>query len=164
MKKALLIISILFVALTAKAQWGIGGGFNAEFFESYNSLRLAPELCYCIPDTPFSLGFAAIFGFGQDKTEGTPFTLEEITFSPYFRYEFHYIGDFAFFVDLCGDVNLYGPEGFDVGFAPGISYCFNDHWSAEFSYGWLGYEQFDEKGFSASMDASTTKLRIYYSF
>lgn len=164
MKKTLLVILVFFAAMTAKAQWYVGGNLNGEFFESHNTLSISPDFGYTFENAPLGVGLSPEFCFHQDKLNGDSFTLEKIVLSPYLRYYCCDVERLSFFVDLSGDINVYGEKGFDVGFSPGVSFDLTEHWSAEFSYGWIGYEQFEEKGFCVQMDASTTQLSFYYNF
>lgn len=164
MKKTLLLLAVLFVAMTAKAQWYVGGSINANLFESYNSLVFSPDFGYTFEEAPIGVGLTTSLAFYQNRLDGDRFSLDNIAVSPYLRYYCYDIERFGFFVDLAGDFYVYGDSGFDVGFMPGVSFNLTEHWSAEFSYGWIGYEQYDEKGFSIQMDASTSKLSFYYNF
>lgn len=164
MKKTLLVILVFFAAMTAKAQWYVGGRISAGFDESSNSLGFSPDFGYTFENVPIGIGLATSLDFYQFKPADNRFALESLSLSPYVRYYFCEVKPISFFVDLVSDICVYGDDGFDVGLAPGVSFNITEHWSAEFSYGWIGYEQFDEKRFLVEMDASTTKLSFYYNF
>jgi hypothetical protein len=90
--------------------------------------------------------------------------------SPYFRYDICDIGErFSMFVDLCSDIEVLDFHFFDVGLSPGISFNLTDHWSAEFSYGFLGYQREKnddtiEHNFVLDFKASAAEFGIYYNF
>ena len=164
MKKSLLVILALFAVMTVKAQWYVGGGFSAEFFENYNALNICPDFGYTFENVPFTIGISPEFDFQQDKFHGDSFQVETISLSPYLRYYFYEIDRFSLFTDLIGSVRVFGDNGWDIGLSSGVSFDLTEHWSAEFCYGWIGYEQYEEKGFSVLMDASTAKVAFYYNF
>ena len=164
MKKTILVILVLFAAMTAKAQWYVGGGINGELFESHKTMSLNPDFGYTLKNAPFGFGLASLFYFQQAEPDGNPLRLDVICISPYFRYYFYEIERFYFFTDMVCDVNVFGEFGWDVGLLAGVSFNITEHWSAEFNYGWIGYEQFEEKGISFLMDASTVRFAFYYNF
>ena len=164
MKKTLLVILVLFAAVTAKAQWYVGCSLNGEFLDSYNNLNINPDFGYTFENAPIALGLATSFGFRQEKLLDERFHLDAIYVTPYLRYYFYEIDRFSFFTDLIGDIGAFGDHGWDVGLTAGVTFDLTEHWSAEFNYGWIGYEHYLDKGFTFNLYASTAKFTFNYNF
>lgn len=169
MKKFFLIITFLFAALmTMKAQVWIGGSLNANINKESKAFSIAPDVGYCIPNTPFSIACAVEYGGAFTKDEDCTHLL---TVSPYFRYDVCEIGErFSLFVDLVSDIDVLKFSFFDIGLSPGISFNLTEHWSAEFSFGFLGYEREKdgegkiEPSFVLGFETAAPSFGIYYNF
>lgn len=170
MKKILLTIAFIVTAVvSAQAQFWIGGSVNAQINKETKTFTIAPDVGYCFSNTPFSLGCALEY-------EGSFLRGEEyeqaLTISPYFRYDICDIEErFSLFVDLTTDIDVLEFSSFDIGLAPGVSFDLTEHWSAEFSYGFLGYQQEAgrsedrfEKSFVLDFKLATASFGIYYNF
>ena len=169
MKKILFTLTFLIaVFLTAQAQLWLGGSVSVHLDKETKTFGIAPDMGYCFADTPFSVGCAVAY-------EGT-FTSEDghfhsLTLTPYFRYDLCTLEErFSFFIDLAADIEALSFSFFDIGFSPGVSFNISDHWSAEFSYGFLGYqwERGDDNAALHSLEldfkTAAAEFGIYYSF
>ena len=169
MKKIFLVIAFAFLGVfTAQAQWYIGGGLNAAFGKENKTFTFAPDAGYCFENAPLSLGCAIEYGGTIQSGEAYSHSL---TLSPYLRYTICDIGErFSFFTDFGGDVDALQLGWFDIGLSPGVSFDLTDHWSAEFSAGFLGYEWEqvpDDKPiqrFVLNFEAVAPRFRFYYNF
>ena len=169
MKKLFLTIVLAFIGFfTAQAQWYIGGGLKANFGKEAKAFTLAPDAGYCFKNVPLSLGCSVEYEGIIQSGEAYSHSL---TLSPYFRYNICDIGErFTFFTDLSADIDALKFGWFDIGLSPGVSFDFTDHWSAEFSAGFLGYEWKrvpDNKPvqkFVLNLETVAPSFKIYYNF
>lgn len=168
MKKILLSLILFIAAFTSHAQVWLGGSVNAQLSKDIKTFSIAPDVGYCFPNTPFSVACAFEYEGSFLNEEGYSHAL---TVSPYFRYDICDIGErFFLFVDLTTDIDALKFSYFNIGLSPGVSFNLTEHWSAEFSYGFLGYrwEQLPENeiGHSFELDfkTATAEFGIYYSF
>jgi len=169
MKKNFLVIAFAFIGIfTAQAQWYIGGGVKASFVNETQSFTLAPDAGYCFENAPLSLGCAVEYGGTFRSGEAYSHSL---TVSPYLRYSICDIGErFSFFTDLTTDIDALELSWFNIGLSPGVTFDLTDHWSAEFSAGFLGYEwerEGDNKPvqkFVLNFETVAPSFRFYYSF
>lgn len=167
MKKALLtLIIILASLLSVQAQVWIGGSVDARFGKETKSFSIAPDVGYSFPNTP--LAIACAFEYGVTCQTGEAYN-HSLIVSPYFHYNIYDIGErFSFYVDLVSDIDVMGGSSFDVGLNPGIAFDLTEHWSAEFSIGFLGYQRTKgdaiEHSFIADISASASSFSVYYNF
>lgn len=169
MKKGVIILAFaLFGVFTAQAQIWIGCAVNASFNKEIKTFSIAPDVGYCIPSTPFSIACAVEYGgaFQPDKTH-----THSLSVSPYFRYDICEIGElFSLFVDLISNIDVLEFGLLDVGLCPGVSFDITDHWSTEFSIGFLGFnrEQAEDKStkhsFELELKLAAPSFGIYYNF
>ena len=161
MKKIFLVIAFAFLGVfTAQAQWYIGGGLNANLGKENKTFTLAPDAGYCFENAPLSLGCA--LEYEGTLTSGDAYS-HSLTVSPYLRYTLCDIGErFSFFTDLVADVDVLQPGWFDVGLSPGGTFDITEHWSAEFSAGFLGYDE--EQKFVLRFETVAPSFKFYYSF
>ncbi len=169
MKKILLTLIFMVAAITVThAQVWIGGSVNAQLNKNLKSFTIAPDVGYCFANVPLSVACALEYQGAFTNDEGYSHSL---TVSPYFRYDICGIGErFSMFVDLCSDIEVLDFHFFDVGLSPGISFNLTEHWSAEFSYGFLGYQRevgddnAIEHKFVLDFKTATAEFGIYYNF
>ena len=169
MKKLLLTCVFIVAAfMTSQAQVWIGGSVNAQLNKDLKTFNIAPDVGYCFENVPFSVACALEYEGSFSADEGYSHAL---TVSPYVRYDICDIEErFFFFVDLIADIDAIELSYFDIGLTPGVSYDLTDHWSIEFSYGFLGYtwEQLPDQiiGHSFELDFKTAaaEFGLYYSF
>jgi len=169
MKKRLLTLIIaLFGVLSVQAQIWIGGSANATLGKELKTFSIAPDVGYCIPNTPFSIACAVEYAGTLQNGEDY---CHSVTISPYFRYDICEIGErFSLFVDLVSDFDALEFSSFDIGLCPGISFDLTDHWSAEFYIGFLGYEWEQvaddevERCFVLDFKTVAPSFGIYYNF
>lgn len=134
MKKALLVIALVFMALTAKAQLYVGGAIG--FTSAGPAFVLSPELGYDINDN-MAVGGALGFEFGNG--------VFEFDIAPYFRYYFADWGDVRFFADAQFEFAVVNVNGagtgtrWGVGIRPGIAFPVNDRFSLVAHVMQIGY-------------------------
>ena len=120
------------------------------------------------PDVPISVACAIEYEGNFQKGEGSA---HDLIVTPYFRYNICDIGErFSFFMDLFSGIDMLRFNIFNVGLSPGVSFDVTEHWSAEFSIGFLGYEWEripDDKplqSFEFGFEAAAPSFGLYYSF
>ena len=154
MKKALLVIALVFMALTAKAQLYVGGGI--AFTAAGPQFALTPEVGYNINDN-MAAGLALGFGFGNG--------IFDFTIDPYFRYYFLDWGPARFFADANFRFvveSMQGQSGtaWGIGIRPGIAFDIDDHFSIVTHIMQLGYYY---NAFSFNFNAGSS-IGLYYNF
>lgn len=138
MKRILITLVTLCVALTANAQFYLGGSFRAvnNTDAPSSSFSFAPELGYNINES-FSIGSG--FGFYTSRTGDH--RSSSFSFSPYARYTFAELGPINFFID--GAVKLTTRKGGDgsweIGLYPGIALPLTDSFSFVAHMGQLSF-------------------------
>ena len=169
MRKFLLTLAFVFAAIVSlNAQVWIGGSVNATLNKETKTFNIAPDVGYCFSNVPLSIACAieyeGSFEIGQAYAHS-------LTVSPYLRYDICNIEErFFLFVDLTADIDALEFSTFDIGLSPGVSFNISDHWSAEFSYGFVGYnwerlsEQEISHGLELNFKASAAEFGIYYNF
>lgn len=169
MRKFLLTLAFVFAAIVSlNAQVWIGGSVNATLNKETKTFNIAPDVGYCFSNVPLSIACAieyeGSFEIGQAYAHS-------LTVSPYLRYDICDIEErFFLFVDLTADIDALEFSTFDIGLSPGVSFNISDHWSAEFSYGFVGYnwerlsEQEISHGLELNFKASAAEFGIYYNF
>lgn len=169
MKRLILVmVFALSGILTAQAQMWLGGSVNATINKETKTFSIAPDAGYCFANTPFSIGCAV--EYAGTLQEGEAYT-HSLTVSPYFRYDICDINErFSLFMDLTSDIDVLKFNSFEIGFSPGVSINLTEHWSAEFSYGFLGYQREKdaagsiEQNFVLNFAMATSSFGIYYNF
>lgn len=168
MKKILLTLILVIASITiTHAQVWLGGSVNGHFNKEIKAFSIAPEVGYYFTDTPFTIGCGIEYSGTIEKGEAYTHSL---TIAPFLRYDICDIGErFTMFVDLYSDIEVLDFSFFDIGLAPGISFDLTEHWSADFSYGFLGYQREKngnaiEHGFVLDFKTATAEFGIYYSF
>lgn len=139
MKRVLVILALSLMALTAKAQIYVGGGFAASF-SSTCTASIFPEVGYNLDDN-MAVGTALGIHFGN----GTAFSVD-----PYFRYYFVELGPARFFAD--GHFNFtVGPKYTDandndytytswgIGIRPGVSFDLGNNFTLITRLAQVGY-------------------------
>ena len=169
MKRIVLVMAFAFLGIfTAQAQWWIGGSVSANLNKETKSFSLGPDVGYCFSDLPFSIGCTLEYG-GTAQT-GEPYS-HSLSVTPYFRYNVYDINErYTLFVDLYSDIDAIEFSSFDIGLSPGIAFDITEHWSAEFSLGFLEYgwertaNEKPKHSFGLNLDAVATSFGINYSF
>lgn len=179
MKKFLTLAVLAIASLSASAQWYLGGtfGVNRNDTDNTTSFTLAPEFGYGFNDT-WSLGGTVAYQYKYlSGLKSNLFSL-----NPYARWTFARVADdkLHFFVDgglglgigSTNDGNEKTAVTWNIGFKPGVSYNFNEHWTILAHIGFLGYnganDAAERGGYKNSfgLDFSTLNLNlgVYYNF
>lgn len=150
MKKLLLSLFIVLASITANAQFYVGGqvGFSRNATDNVTTLQIAPEFGYDFNEK-WAFGGVLDYQYGyQDKVNLNIFEI-----SPYARYKFARVADdkLKFFVDGGVGFGVQKVTGYDtgfiyhIGFRPGMSYSFNEHWTILAHLSQLGWEGATDK-------------------
>ena len=169
MKKILFTFAFVIAAfVSVHAQFYIGGNLNAKLNKETKTFTIAPDVGYSFPNAPFSVACAVEYGGTIPKDEAYQHSL---TLSPYVRYNICDIGErFTLVVDLSSDIDVLDFGLLEVGLNPGVSFDVSDHWSAEFSMGFLGYKREEAEGqstkhsFELKLELAAPSFSFYYSF
>lgn len=169
MKKILLTFAFVIAAfVSARAQFYIGGNLNAKLNKETKTFTIAPDVGYSFPNAPFSVACAVEYGGTIPKDEAYQHSL---TLSPYVRYNICDMGErFTLVVDLSSDIDVLDFGLLEVGLNPGVSFDVSDHWSAEFSMGFLGYKREEAEdrstkhSFELKLELAAPSFSFYYSF
>ena len=170
MKKIFLTFAFVVATfISMQAQVWLGGSVNAQLNKDFKTFSIAPDVGYCFPNNPFSVACAIEYEGWFYNMDGV--YSHSLTVSPYLRYDICDIEErFFLFVDLVSDVDALELSFFDIGLSPGVSMSISDHWSAEFSYGFLGYrwekltDQEIGHNFELDFKTAAAEFGIYYSF
>ena len=177
MKKILALV-VAVASMSASAQVYLGGslGVMRNSTEKTTQLTIAPEIGYSF-SSKTALGGA--FDYSYNYIDGE--SLHLVTINPYFRYTFcRAVEDrLGFFFDTSvgvgfGSIENYKdtPTVWNIGFKPGISYSFNEHFSVVAHMGFLGYQGANDAaklwGYSNKFGLDFSSLNLsfgfYYSF
>lgn len=153
MKKFLLTLFIVLGAMSASAQCYFGGqiGFTRNATDNVTLLTIAPELGY---DFNAKWAFGGVLSYQYAYQSGVNTNIFEI--SPYARYKFARLADdkLKFFVDGGIGLGVQKVTDYDagfvyhIGFRPGMSYSFNQHWTILAHLSQLGWEGATDKATS----------------
>ena len=154
MKKALLVIALVFMALTAKAQLYVGGGIG--FSAAGPQFGFYPEVGYNFNDN-MAAGLPLGFAFGNG--------MFDFSIDPYFRYYFADWGPARFFADanfkfLVESMQGQSATGWGIGIRPGIAFDINDRFSIVTHIVTLGYYY---NAFTFNLNTGST-IGLYYNF
>lgn len=162
MKKVILMVSFLMIAIVVSAQgWYTGGeiGIWRDKGAKSTNFSLVPDVGYSFSDK-WSAG--AKIGFYHESEPD----LSELTIDAYIRYTYYHNGMVSLYADGGGGLGTIDADGFQVGVSPGMALKLNDHFSILASFGYLGYRDkyHGENGFGIHAKSSDLKFGFYYSF
>ncbi len=160
MKKVILSLFVLFISITAGAQYYAGGGLSLVHNKHYDVtiFQIAPELGYHLTDK-WAIGASVSFTHSKDYNA--------FGFNPYARLTIFEKSIIRLFID--GGPELIKVEDMDMGFAiglePGILIKAADFLSFAVKYGFLGYQN-EHAGGVSGLNLSSNNLLIgfYYTF
>lgn len=181
MKKFLLLCFMGVVSMAASAQLYLGGSFgvNRDFTENQTEFTLSPEIGYSFNDT---WGVGGTISYQYKYQKGIKANVFDL--NPYVRWTFarvaedklHFFVDGGFGIGL-GDTKYKNFKSetlciWNIGFKPGVSYSFNEHWTLLTHIGFLGYnganDAAKEVGYTNKfgLDFSSLNLNfgVYYTF
>lgn len=176
MKKYLIMALFAIVALSANAQFYVGGSLELGTSTtkvgdadgvSTTIFGIAPEFGYNITDV-FAIGTEA--SFGTSKTEDAKAT-NIWGIAPYVRANFADLGSHVkLFADVFFDYEWASKgdadwDGFEVGLRPGINVALNDHWGLIGKMTLFSYSKFEEtKVTTFKFQPTSIKLGVVYNF
>lgn len=153
MKKLLLLAVLAIASIGASAQCYYGGqlGFSRNATDNVTRVTIAPEVGYSFNE---KWSFGGVLDYDYVYNRGINTNVFEI--SPYARYKAVSFADgkLTCFVDGGVGFGVQKTKGFDtgfvyhIGFRPGISYSFNEHYSIVAHIGQLGWEGATDKATS----------------
>lgn len=181
MKRILLIISVLFMVTTIKAQFYVGGSVGLGFVkqhgdETKTTFKIIPEVGYNINDN-WAVGLA--FGFKKGSCligkgyYNQNAKSKAIGIQPYVRYIPFHISIIDIFVDGCFTYEKIIDEGenINIGLRPGLSIKPIKNLSIVTHIGFLGAEIYNPKDGGSKdgtagldLDASDLTLGLFYNF
>ena len=182
MKKILMTLVIALSAVTANAQWYLGGSVGVASVKNGNAdaetvYKFVPDFGYTLNDT-WSIGVAVGYqkgacdlinsGFGQDtKTE-------LLQVNPYARYVCAKTRHILVFIDGTVGLGSYKDIGteFQLGLKPGVAVNFNDKLSFVAHFGFVGFDSFSPKSdgiddsskIGVDLNGNNLTFGLYYSF
>lgn len=179
MKKVLLFAVMALASITASAQFYFGGqvGFSRNATDNVTSLIIAPEVGY---DFNSQWAFGGVLDYEYRYYDKQNLNIFEI--SPYARYKFARLAEdkLKFFVDCGVGFGVQKATHYDagfvyhIGFRPGVSYSFNNHWCVVAHLGQLGWEGATDKATGSYgrknqftwniFNWNDLRLGFYYSF
>lgn len=181
------MIAVMAVAaVSANAQWYIGGSFGLNFnkvnkdVDSQTTLTIAPEIGYNINDN-WAVGAQVGFNMANQLHNATEANLTGtgFTIAPYARYTFAKTGIASFFADgyvAFASSNYEGRVKYDesgsifsIGVRPGISLKASDKVSLVAILGNIGYTKASDdlgggSNFGINADNNDISLGVYYNF
>ena len=150
MKKFLLSLFLGAAAMGASAQMYYGGqiGFSRNATDNITTVEIAPEIGCDFNDT---WAFGGVLDYQYAYQSGVNVNIFEI--SPYARLKYAKVADdkLKFFVDGGVGFGVQKITGIDagfiyhIGFRPGLSYSFNEHWCVVAHLAQLGWEGATDK-------------------
>lgn len=190
MKKIFMIAVMAVAAVSANAQWYIGGAFGLDFTkankdaDSRTTLTIAPEVGYNINDK-WAVGVDLEFGMANELIsikDGANATGTDFGLGAYARYTFAQSGPVSFFVDgglsyISTNYNVsqgvkYDESGsiFNIGLRPGLAFKASDKVSFVATTGYLGYRKNSDdilgggSKFGINVNNEALKFGFYYNF
>ena len=190
MKKIFMIAVMAVAAVSANAQWYIGGNFGLDFTksnkdaDSQTTLVIAPEVGYNINDK-WAVGVDLEFKMANELVsvkDGANATGTGFGIGAYARYTFAQSGPVSFFVDgglAFNSINYdldkglkYDESGstFNIGLRPGLAFKASDKVSFVATTGYLGYRKNSDdvlgggSKFGINVNNEALKFGFYYNF
>lgn len=184
MKKILMTLATLFVAVCANAQVFIGGtagvaSFGGEGDDDHTTFKILPEIGYNINNN-WAVGTVigyekGSFSMLNEHLAGAA-DIKAFEIAPYARYTFvhsKYInlfidGGIGFAAGKAGDDDF---TAFHIGLQPGLAVNLNRHVSFVSKVGFLGYESVNPDGdnnnthaFGLDVNGNNIQFGVYYNF
>lgn len=172
MKKFLLSVVVLLVALAVKAQdVYVGGSFNLWRNSTANttSFEITPEIGYNFNEK-WALG--AELGYKHNYAQGV--TISTYSFAPYVRWSYYENDIVRLFLDGTAGIGAVKVKDGDttkaaqIGLRPGLAIKLNDHFSFVAKYGFLGYrrnvEGFRADEFGLELSSEDLSIGFHYAF
>lgn len=201
MKKLFLMVAFMAATVAASAQVYIGGGINFSSYkpayiespgspspDSQTKFGIAPEIGYKLDDK-----MAVGISLGYSHSSKKPYTVNEFSIAPYFRYTFVKWNNVGLFADAefaynfkktteeNGTYDANGnptdldtkENGWSLGIRPGVSIDVNDKLTFVTKVGFLGYKsekpsdvqgQKGSSEFGLDFDTKGLEFALYYNF
>ena len=170
MKKIVVLIFVVMAALSAKAQFYVGGNVALWHNDDADntSFLIEPEFGYNFSER-WAVG--ATLGFAHNSKETVGFK-NAFSFAPYVRYSYYENKVVRLFLD--GGIGIssvkYGDNsegGFELGIKPGLAIKLNNHFSLVAKCGFLGYRDdyaYGSAGYGFSFGSEDLSFGFHYEF
>lgn len=170
MKKIVLFLFVVMIALSVKAQVYVGGtvGIWHNSDAESTSFTISPEIGYNFNEK-WAIG--GNIGFAYSKLDDAKFTAFAI--APYARYSYYENKIVRLFIDGGVGVSTYKEEdhdsvtGFEIGLKPGIAVKLNSKFSLIAKCGFLGYRDDYmtlENGAGLALTSEDLSFGFHYEF
>lgn len=167
MKKLIFTLAIVVMAVSANAQFYLGGGLNIANKNDNTTFSISPEVGYRITQL-WSVG--AVLGYSH---WGTDLKMNSWSVEPYARFSYFNQGVVSLFLD--GGVEYVSTkssardasvvEGFGVGIKPGIKVQISRNVSLISRFGFAGWRNDNHPGPSGfGIDTKALSLGFFYNF
>lgn len=181
MKKILMTLVIALSAITANAQWYLGGSVGVASVKNGNAdaetvYKFVPEFGYTINDD-WAVGVAVGYQKGAcslvNGSFGQNTDTELLQINPYARYtvvKSKYVNVFIDGGVALGSYKDWGTE-FQLGLKPGVALNLNEKLSFVTHFGFVGFDSFSPKGegdtsnmIGVDLDGNNLTFGLYYNF
>ena len=168
MKKILMTMAAMVVAISASAQVYVGGGIGLASQKNGDAdsklhYKLVPELGY-----QFNKEWEAGVTVGWEGVEDGPHTFE---LAPYARYNFCTSKLVDLFLEGTVGYKHYSHDvdGYEFGIKPGVKVNLSDHIAFVTKVGFLGYQHRDDNGYKVKriglkLDGTDIQFGLNYKF
>ena len=168
MKKIMMTLATLFVAVCASAQVYIGGGFSLANTsvddDSYFSWKIAPEIGFQFDkkwDAGLSLGYTGVEN-GQKVFELAPYVRYTVCGSKVVDF---FIEGTVGYAHYDNKKPLDDYDAFEIGLKPGLKVNLSNHVAFVTKIGFLGYQRVDEANtWGFDVDGRNVMFGINYKF
>ncbi len=168
MKKLILVAVAAMLALTAHAQFYVGGRVGLMANSGYTNLTILPEVGYNLNE---KMSVGTVIGYDFDSWKDTE-TRGSFEIRPYFRYAFLQLGPATLFADAQVQLSLNHSHdlildtkdnGFTwgIGIAPGLAIPLTENLSFVGHLGRVGYY---DGSFELGVNGNYFTVGAYYSF
>lgn len=172
MKKILMVVFVMMVVLSAKAQIYTGGTLSLWNDDDNNatSFTISPEIGYNLSEK-WALGVT--LGFAHAKTD--ELNVNVFAIAPYARFSYYENKLVRLFVDGGFGFSTAKEKkvddainGFEIGFKPGIAVKLNEHFSLVAKCGFLGYRDDyavgGNNGYGFALTSEDLSFGFHYEF
>lgn len=169
MKKIVMLLFVVMVGMSAKAQVYMGGTLGLWHNDDTDatSFTLAPEVGYEL-NQQWAIGASLVFKHTKANEKDRSFG-----FAPYVRYSFFEHKSLRLFADGCLGISSTkhghadSEAGFELGIKPGLAVKLTDHFSLVTKWGFLGYRDDymqGQDGYGFSFSSEDLSIGFHYAF
>jgi len=185
MKKLFMTLVAVVLAVSANAQWFVGGTVGISSVknagaDNETTYKIIPEFGYNV-NTDWTVGIALGFGKGNSDISNDGFDVrtastdqEYSTINPYIRYKIASLNAVSVYSEFGFGYSHFNDAGdaMSLGIRPVVTFNVNKHVQLVSKIGFLGYKSFDPKSdvlktssaWGLDMDGNNIQFGIYYNF